>query len=445
MIQSELLMRLTDYRHYPSGAIDTHLHPHIPQSLQRRIVDRRLRKVIRKAYQDVPFYRDTFDQAGVNPAHFQGIKDISSLPFLNKSDVQEHYPKNLVARGINLDRCEHSATTGSSGIATNFIFTPKTYAYYHTTSLKVYTMIGYRPWHKATYIKYTAVPAPNLGPIFRVNHIPSMIPVEQHISALREQKPDLLVGYASLILDIARSVTDKDLKVIKPRFISVNSELSTQEQRDEISKTFNCPVYDEYSSEETWMIASQCRELNYHLFTNNVWVEFVDSAGNEVATGELGEIVLTTLQSPAMPFIRYRIGDLGRAGTEPCACGSSLPVLASFEGRADDAFVLANGDRVPSLKLLNAFTTFIKADADYIREFKLVQTGLSEAVIRLVPGPNYAGEQTDELVKRLQSIIPQPIEFSIDITDQLDTGSVKQKAIESLVYKKAQEGANTDA
>ncbi len=426
-------MRLLDYRHYPYGAFDTHLHAHLPAPLQQRVVERRLRKVVRDAYRNVPFYRSGFDRAGLNPAHFRGTADLALLPFLTKADVQEHFPNGLVARGTNLDRCVHSATTGSSGVATNFVFTPKTYAYYHATSFKVYTMVGYRPWHRATYIKYTAVPAPNLGPIFRVGHIPSLVPVEEHIEALRRQRPDLLVGYASLVLDVARNVTEDDLRVIKPRFISVNSELSTQAQRDEIAAVFQCPVYDEYSSEETWMIASQCREHRYHLFTNNVWVEFLDPDGSEVPAGEIGEIVLTTLQSPAMPFIRYRIGDLGRAGTEPCPCGSTLPVLASFEGRADDAFVLAGGDRVPSLKLLNVFTTFIKADADFIREFKLVQTDLAKATVHLVAGPHYSTEQADALVRKLQSLVPEPVTFTIDLVDRLDGGGIKHKAIESLV------------
>lgn len=437
-------MRLIDYRHYPYGAIDTHLHAHLPTALQRKVVERRLRKVVLNAYRNVPFYRNSFDQAGFNPTNFRGFDDLKRLPFLNKVDVQEHYPRGLVARGTNLDRCEHSATTGSSGLATNFIFTPKTYAYYHTTSFKVYTMIGYRPWHRATYIKYTAVPAPGLGPIFRIGHIPSMVPVEEHITALRKQRPDLLVGYASLILDIARNVKPADLKIIKPRFISVNSELSTQEQRDEISAVFNCPVYDEYSSEETWMIASQCREHQYHLFTNNVWVEFLDSEGNEVPPGEVGEIVLTTLQSPAMPFIRYRIGDLGRAGTQPCACGSSLPVLASFEGRADDSFVLSNGGHIPALKLLNTFTTFIKADKDFVREFKLVQTDLAKATIHLTAGSQYTTAQTDALINKLQSIIPEPVEFMVNLVDGIGTGgSVKHKAIESLVTQNPTSGVSS--
>lgn len=94
--------------------------------------------------------------------------------------------------------------------------------------------------------------------------------------------------------EVARRATPEDLKHIRPQFIGINSELSTQDQRNFISETFHCPVYDEYSTEETWMIASQCRQHNYHIFTDNVWVEFIDSRGREVQPGEMGEIVLTT-------------------------------------------------------------------------------------------------------------------------------------------------------
>ena len=81
--------------------------------------------------------------------------------------------------------------------------------------------------------------------------------VEEQIKMLTEEKPRLLVGYASIILEIARKITPEDLKSLNIKLISVNSEMSTQDQRDFISGVFGCPVYDEYSTEETWMISSQ--------------------------------------------------------------------------------------------------------------------------------------------------------------------------------------------
>lgn len=418
------------------AAIETHLQfRHSPEK-QRRLAEKRLIRSVRHAYKHVPFYQQAFDKAGLNIDEFNGFDDLKKLPFLYKDDVQRHFPEGLIARGTDMDDVMHSATTGSSGKATNFVFHPKTYAYYLSCAMRELTMIGYRPWHRAVYIKYNPVPMPTLGPLFRVAHIPSLLPVEEHIRRLRKEKPDLLVGYASLIHDIALHVTDDDLKHIQPKFISLNSEMTTPEQREFITRRLGAPCYDEYSTEETWMIAAQCKEYNYHLFTDNVWVEFLDENGNEVGPGEVGEIVLTTLQAHTMPFIRYRIGDLGRPGKGDCPCGMGFPLLEAFEGRADDAFILSDGRQVPALKLLNTFTTFIKSDPGLMDEFKLIQTDIGRVTIRLAPGPSYQKDRIDAMTEKLQSLIDDPVTFSVELVEHVDEpGAVKHRAIESWVRR----------
>ncbi len=421
------------------AALEVHWHPKRSATTHRQWAEQQLIATVKQAACDVPYYRDAFARAGVDLERFTA-GDLHTLPFFTKSELQAHFPHRLLADGTRLDDCKHSATTGSSGKAVNFVFNPVTYAYYLATSLRVYTMIGYRPWHKIVYIKYTQVSTPSVGfgKLFQTAHIPSMIPVQEQIRRLREEKPDLLVGYASIIMEIAHHVTPADLAVIRPRFISVNSEMSTQAQRDFIASVFDCPVYDEYSTEETWMVASQCPHGSYHLFTDNVWVEFLDADGNEVAPGEVGEIVLTTLRSPTMPFIRYRIGDLGRKGEGVCGCGSAFPVLKAFDGRADDAFVLPSGGRLSSLKLLNAFTTFIKSDPGLMLEFRFVQESVEQSLVKLVKGPSFNDERVQKLLHRLQEVIREPVNLRVEYVDSLDReGKVKQKAITSLVGKPA--------
>jgi len=239
-----------------------HINQFFPPKLQREMAEKRVINEIRNAYNNVPFYKKKFDEAGVDINLINTLEDLKKLPYLTKDEVREQFPKGIVARGVNIDKCYYSATTGSTGRSLPFLYSPKTYAFYLNTSLRVYTMIGYRPWHKIVYIKYTPVKLPKMGPFFRSGHIPSVITVEEQITLLRKQKPDMLVGYASIVLEVARRVTPDDLKYIRPKFVSVNSEMSTNDQRDFISKVFGCPVYDEYSTEETWMVASQCRKHN---------------------------------------------------------------------------------------------------------------------------------------------------------------------------------------
>jgi phenylacetate-CoA ligase len=424
--------------HFLTGLslIQTHVNQWLPFSMQRRFAEKRIIRQVCRAYRSVPYYKIKYDKKGVDISSIRTLKDLKKLPFLTKNEVREQFPEGIVAKGVDRKRCHFSATTGSTGKSLPFLYSPATYAFYLATSVRVYTMIGFRPWHKSVYIKYTPVSSPGLGPFFRKAHIPSINTAQEQIEKLKKESPDLLIGYASIILEIAQNVTKEDLRYIKPKFISVNSEISTMEQRSFISDVFSCPVFDEYSTEETWMIASQCSKQNYHLFTDNVWVEFLDNKGNDVPSGEIGEMVITTMRSPAMPFLRYKIGDLGRYSDKKCSCNIGFPLLETFEGRSDDSFILPSGKIVSSLKILNTFTMFIKKYLHLMEEFKVIQKKKELVVIELVKGKEFNGKYFQELVDKLHVIFDEPVTILVEMVDKIPTnGSVKRKAIESWVKK----------
>lgn len=420
-------------------AIQSHIEPQLPRNIINKLVKKRLIKTIKKAYSNVPFYKEYYDGYKIDVTNINSVNDIKNLPFLLKEHVRQNFPGKLLNIHTNLDKCYISGTTGSTGKSVNFAYSKSTFFFYLCTSLRVYTMIGYKPWYKMAFIKYTPLPSLNIPclPLFKTYHIPSISPIDKQMELLREYRPDLLAGYASIIYEMAHNLTENDRKIIRPKIISLNSELSTIEEREFISQAFSCPVYDEYSTEETWMIASQCKYKNYHIFLDNVYVEFLDDEGKDVGEGEIGEIVLTTLRSPVMPFIRYKIGDIGSYTLEECPCGRHFPVLKSFEGRADDIFILPNGKKISSLKLLNTFTKFIKSDPKLMNEFKFVQEKFDYAVIYLIPGEEYSEERFKELINQLNIILEKIVKIEIKIVDSINNqGKIKRKAIESLVSKR---------
>jgi phenylacetate-CoA ligase len=419
-------------------AIQVHIEPRLPKQMLEKITKARLLRTIKDAYKNVPFYKEYYDKEKIDLNTIKTFSDIKYLPFLTKEHVRQNFPGKLLSKLANLDKCYISGTTGSTGKSVNFAYSKSTFFFYLSTSLRVYTMIGYKPWYKMAFIKYTPLPVINIPglPLFKTYHIPSIAPIEKQMELLREYHPDLLAGYASIIYEMAHKLTPYDKKIIKPKIISLNSELSTEEEREFISQAFSCPVYDEYSTEETWMVASQCKFKNYHLFIDNVYVEFLNDSGEDVKEGEIGEIVLTTLRSPVMPFIRYKIGDLGSFSLKDCPCGRKFPLLKSFEGRADDIFILPSGKKISSLKLLNTFTKFIKSDPKLMNEFKLVQDKIDHATIYLIPGEEYSNTRFSELVEQLNQILEKSIKITTKIVDSIDNqGKIKRKAIESLVSK----------
>ncbi len=428
------------------SVIKVHWNNFLSGEKLRKNTERRIIRMVRKAYNNVPYYKRLYDDYGININEIRTLDDLKKLPFITKDEIRDHFPSEIVSSKFNVEDCHYSATTGSTGRSLPFVFNQSAYAFYIATGLRMYTMIGYRPWHKLVYIKYTKINYPRFGPFFRTEHIPSTIPAAEQIDMLRSMKPDLLLGYASIIFEIAQKVTPDDLKLIRPRFIGINSELSTKHQRDFISSVFGCPVYDEYSTEETWMIASQCRHGNYHLYIDNVWVEFLDRNGNSVEPGEEGEMVLTTSRSDAMPFIRYRIGDIGRYSDKKCPCGLGYPLLEAFDGRADDSFILPSGTYISSLKILNTFTKFIKKYLHLMEEFKIIQKDRGYIVIELVKGKEYSDSRFKELTDSLHEIFGEPVTISVEAVDHISMNNgIKRKAIESRISVKDKEPAPTSA
>jgi phenylacetate-CoA ligase len=428
------------------SVIKVHWNNFLSGEKLRKNTERRIIRMVQKAYNNVPYYKRLYDDYGININEIRTLDDLKKLPFITKDEIRDHFPFEIVSSKFNVEDCHYSATTGSTGRSLPFVFNQSAYAFYIATGLRMYTMIGYRPWHKLVYIKYTKINYPRFGPFFRTEHIPSTIPAAEQIDMLRSMKPDLLLGYASIIFEIAQKVTPDDLKLIRPRFIGINSELSTKHQRDFISSVFGCPVYDEYSTEETWMIASQCRHGNYHLYIDNVWVEFLDRNGNSVEPGEEGEMVLTTSRSDAMPFIRYRIGDIGRYSDKKCPCGLGYPLLEAFDGRADDSFILPSGTYISSLKILNTFTKFIKKYLHLMEEFKIIQKDRGYIVIELVKGKEYSDSRFKELTDSLHEIFGEPVTISVEAVDHISMNNgIKRKAIESRISVKDKEPAPTSA
>ncbi len=429
-----LLRRYAFIWHLFFAAVKVYINPLFPRRWQHILAEKRVIREIRRAYRNVPYYRQTYDEAGIDIRTIRRLDDIKKLPLITKEEIRANFPEGMVARGVNIDRCRLATTTGSTGKPLTFIFSPSTSAFYLATIMRVYAMMGYRPWHKISHIKYAPLYISPGRRLFRRAHIPSTLSVEEQISLLKKQQPDLIVGYASTIFDLARNVTRDDTKHIRPKFISINSEMSTRDERDFISRVFGSPVFDEYSTEETWMIASQCRHQNYHLFIDNVWVEFLDEKGNDVADGEVGEIVLTTMRSPAMPFIRYKIGDLGSTSGRVCACGCGFPLMESFEGRSDASIILPSGRILLPYRVLNCFLPIITQNPHLVDEFRIVQKERDLLVVQIVKGRKFKDSLFQKTIENLKTALCEPL--TVLVEEVLPTKDLKREAIESRVSKK---------
>ena len=192
------------------------------------------------------------------------------------------------------------------------------------------------------------------------------------ISVIEKVNPDVLDGYSSSLLLLAKELEERELKTINPRFLFGGAELTDNLSRGYIEKVFEAPFYDRYATIELERMAWQCpAKMEYHIDADTIILEFVDRDGQEVSPGERGEIVCTSLFNYAMPFIRYAIGDMGIPSDEECSCGRTFPLMKVVEGRKDSLIVLPDG-RMLSPRTFTIAMRMFKL-YKHIAQFRIIQ------------------------------------------------------------------------
>ncbi len=357
-----------------------------------RFQDKRFRAVVRYAYNNVPFYNHLYKEAGLDPSSVRGVEDLSKLPIVKKEVFKRQSPSELVSKEYDINRLKKVRTSGSSG--TPFI---------------LYINGAEDSWRKAIYMRanlscgqsardrWVVLTAPHhfhdttgiqrkLG-LFSQSCVSLWDPSDKKIAEIAAINPNVLDGYSGSLVLLAKAMARKGASVINPRLMFGNAEAIDLEARRYIEKVFGAPYCDQYGSAEVDRAAWQCLERQgYHMDVDSIITEFVDEHGEGVAAGEQGEVVFTSLFNFSMPLLRYAIGDIGSPSDELCACGRTLPMMKSIEGRKDALLVLPGGRAVSPMVFNFAMSNFkYYADVDQylIRQRKV---DLFEVSLKMADG-----------------------------------------------------------
>jgi len=373
--------------------------------------NRKVREIVDYAYKHVSFYHEKFKQLGLSPKKVRTIEDLSNLPIIKRKELQRNVDKTI-SDEFDVHKLKSVSTSGSTGQPLFTYITRKEDAFRKAKLLRANTICGQKPRDRWVIIT---------GPQHQANalrlqkflgiFVPFPVSVfddpATQISKINKIKPDVLDGYSNSLLLLAKEVEKKDIETIKPKIIIGGAELIDNSSRRFIEKQLNAPFYDEYALVELERLAWQCEERNeYHIDADSIIMEFVDNDGEKVAPGETGEIVCTSLFNHAMPFIRYAVGDLGKASEEEkCSCGRTFPLMKVIEGRKDSLVLLPDGRVLPPLvfgwameffkfyssiyqyrviqKKIDLFKFLVKKKDDGVNE-KVVEAELSDHVKKML-------------------------------------------------------------
>jgi phenylacetate-CoA ligase len=349
---------------------------HLKRSELVELQNKRLRSVVRHAYESVPFYRRTIDAAGVQPEQIKTVQDLSKLPCVTKKEIKQNV-KDVVSANFDLGSLRTLSTSGSTGQPLQVFVSRQEDGFRKAKHLRANYNCGHKPFQKWLTVTSPSHFSEVSGVQKRIKfYSPKFVSVfwdvQKQLSVISDFNPTVLDGYSSSLALLAREVQKFDGFDIRPKIVFGGAELVDDLSRKIIEESFNAPFYDQYATIEFERMAWQCpKREGYHIDADSVVLEFLDSKGERVSPGESGKIVCTSLFNYAMPFIRYVVGDWGIYSDEKCSCGRSLPLMSRIEGRSDSLLFLPGG-RILSPRAITISMSGFRLNS-FIEQYKMVQ------------------------------------------------------------------------
>jgi phenylacetate-CoA ligase len=407
--------------------------------------DRLLGRVIRVAYCEVPFYRNLMDQARVKPEQIRTPADLARLPIATKDMLRAGHPQ-LTTRPTG-QRTYESHTSGSTG--KNFAVTEDaaTKGWYLASFLLSLEWAGWRIGdpHMQTGMNLSRSVARKLKDgILRCHYVSAFDLDDRHVDAhldlLDAQGIDHLWGYAASLYYFALRARQRGWNRPLRSIVTWGDNLYPHFRR-EIEDVFRVQVTDTYGIGEGIQVSAQCgHQGNYHVFTLDTIVEYVDDEGQPVPPGEPGNLILTRLHAGPMPLIRYQVGDVGVAGEQwPCPCGRGFDRMQSLMGRDSDVVITPSGNR-----LIVEFFNGIIDDIPAIDSFQVVQETLDSIVVTVIPRTDYSDNTRREMVAAMQQNGAADLKIQVECVKQipLTSGGKRRYVISKIARPPLSEGSN---
>ncbi|MDX1742350.1 MAG: phenylacetate--CoA ligase PaaK [Ruegeria sp.] len=317
----------------------------------------RLKWSLRHAYQNVPMYKQRFDEAGVHPDDLQQLSDLSKFPFTYKNDLRDNYPFGLFAvpRSELIRLHASSGTTGKPTVVGYTKGDIDNWADLVARSLRAAGLRKGDMVHNAYgYGLFTG----GLGAHYGIERLgATVVPMsggqtEKQVGLITDFQPDGIMVTPSYMLNILEQFHKVGLD---PRKSSLKvgifgAEPWTDAMRAEVEAAFDMHAVDIYGLSEIMGpgVASECVETKDGpvIWEDHFLPEIIDPATGEVLPdGETGELVFTTLTKEGLPMVRYRTRDLTclLPGT-----ARSMRRMAKITGRSDDMMILRGVNVFPS-------------------------------------------------------------------------------------------------
>lgn len=382
-----------------------------------------LRRLVRHAFENVPYYRDLWKSLRLSPADIRCREDLPKLPVLTKEDVRQNFDRLLSGKASKRDLVFRH-TSGTTGKALHFYVTKQAIAFQWAVWWRHRMRFGIKPgaWH-ANFTGKRVVPlAQRTPPFWRWNtplhqalltmhHLnPEKISVV--IDFLNSHRFEFYSGYPSIIHMLALHASEAGLTLKSPpRVVFTGAENILDLQRRCIQKFTGAVLTDQYGCSEGCGNASHCAEFVYHEDFEFGILEGIESKPGNPARS----ILCTGFANDAFPFIRYEVGDTGawQQDGKPCACGRSSRALLSIDGRKDDYVVTPEGTRIMRFD-------YVFKDVMNVKEVQIVQEQLGEIIVRVARRDGYGAKDEGDVRREIQRWISPTLKVRFEYVQEIE-------------------------
>lgn len=400
----------------------------LPPDELHELVWTRLRHILDRAYRHIPYYKQSFDRAGVVPSDIRTDTDLLAVPVLEKRDLQANLD-TLVDPDWPKDKLIFDKTGGSTGTPVHYYYSTERKWSRQAAAVRHDRWTGYEVGDNRAALWGAARDIPQEGwkqklkaimfPKYLVLNTVEMTPeiMLDFNRQMKRYRPTVILAYANAMALFAAFLKSAGVPAYSPKAVISSAEMLRPEDRTLIENVFGAPVFDRLGCREVAMVASECdRHDGMHIMAEGIYVEIVRN-GKHVEPGETGELIITDMLNEPMPLIRYRLGDTATWQPGTCACGRSLPRITNLSGRVTD-FLVGMDDRLCSGA---ALTALILSARPSLGQMQIIQEERGKILYRIGCGRDktLAMEDFDYLREKTELYLGRGIGIDYEFVDSI--------------------------
>ncbi len=330
----------------------------MPETAMRSFQLQQLKSQISRAYESVPFYKQSFDRHGSKPGDLKILQHLANFPFTLKTDIAANYPFGMLAVQLN-ELVRIHASSGTTGKPSPGFYTQNDLDQWSDCMARGLWAQEVRPDTIFQNANGMGLFTGGLGfhqGALKIGAI--IIPTgtgmtERQITLMKDFGATALTCTASYCLTILERAQQigVDMTTLKLKTGHFGAEPWSEEMRRDIQQRSGMRAYEHYGLTEMMGpgVAFNCENYKLHINEDHIYPEIIDPVTLEpLGEGEKGELVLTALRREGMPLIRYRTRDICAIHRERCACGRTLVVMDKVLGRSDDMIIISGVNVFPS-------------------------------------------------------------------------------------------------